>query len=689
MKKNSTFFLIFLAAMILLNAQEKLSPEHRNWLETVSPIITRTEREVFLKLKTNQERDKFIQLFWKRRDPLPDTEQNEFYEEYMKRVRFADLNFGRESSKKGSQTERGYFYLLLGPPLERQIYATSSEVWPLELWFYKGEQEYGLPPFFYLIFYQPEGLGEYRLYRPGVEGPEKLAIPALSGRVLNRTTAYQMVKKISSELANASLSYLPGEGTLGTSDLSSDTVISTAHSLPEKKFSDAYARNFLYYKDYVETDYTHNFIENNFKVKVFKNAEHFYLHWTLEPKKINFAFYKDKYYASFQMVLRMEDFEGNLVLEKEEEIPLEISPEDYKQHERQLFAFQDILPVIPGNFRLFLLLKSKTAKDFTSFQTEVSVPQDNAGPLLSNLILYHGRKELEEGQKGRFKAFTFERNQYVINAQSNFLPQEEMGLYCQLYNFKEKNNGSLLIEIFSIDSESPVRSYKKPLREVLAPDRSGIDIGPLSLSTLKPGYYRILASIIDENETKLLSERENFILLSQAYPVIPWTYSKFHNFFPDPEQLYILASQYFMTKEYQLARSSLEQALKLKDAANIRLLLAKTLYALRRYKDSLAIISPVYQATQEREAAKIIAVNYAGLEDWSSALVYLEKLMEQATEISVLNLAAECYLNLNQPEKALPLLRKSLELNPNQDKIKELEKKAKKLQGQEAGFSHL
>jgi tetratricopeptide (TPR) repeat protein len=52
--------------------------------------------------------------------------------------------------------------------------------------------------------------------------------------------------------------------------------------------------------------------------------------------------------------------------------------------------------------------------------------------------------------------------------------------------------------------------------------------------------------------------------------------------------------------------------------------------------------------------------------------------MEQAAEIEVLNLAAECYLNLNQPEKALPLLQKSLELNPNQARIKELEEKTKK-----------
>ena len=115
----------------------------------------------------------------------------------------------------------------------------------------------------------------------------------------------------------------------------------------------------------------------------------------------------------------------------------------------------------------------------------------------------------------------------------------------------------------------------------------------------------------------------------------------------------------------------------------MRLLLGKVLYALHRYQDSLTVVFPVYQSAGEREAAKLIAAkliaaNYAALEDWTSALSYLEKLMTQATEISVLNLAAECYLNLNRPEKALPLLRKSLELNPAQTHIKDLEDKTKK-----------
>ena len=681
MKKNFILLLILIFASFPLLSKEKISDEHKNWLDTVYPIITKIEKEIFLRLKTEEERNRFIQVFWKQHDHLPDTAENEFYKEYMKRVRFTDANFGRATSKRGSQTERGYFYLLLGPPLERQFFTTSSKLLPLELWYYQGEQEFGLPPYFYLIFYQPQGLGEYRLYYPGVEGPEKLVLPSLYGGSHNRNNAFRMIRDISAELANASLSYLPGERTSGMASFSSDTIISSVHSLPEKKFSDAYARSYLDYKDFVETDYTHNFVESSFKVKVFKNFNQFFIHWAVEPKKVNFAFYEGKYYAAFQLILRIEDTRGNPVLEKEGEIPLKITPEQYREHERQLFSFQDVLPVISGNYKLFFLLKNKTSKDFTSFQTEVSIPHEEGGPLLSNLLLYHSLEKLDESQRKKFKAFTFEGNQYLINTQNNFLPQEKMGLYCQLYNLSpevEESSASLLLEIHSLNVSTPILSLKKPLGEVLTPEGKGVDIRPFSLSSLKPGYYRIEVSILDGHGRKMFSEKESFILLSRSYPVLPWVYSKKHNRFPDSNQLFILSTQYFMTRKYDQAKVRLQQALKMKDEPRTRLLLAKSLYGLGQFQDSLTVVFPAYQSTQEREAAKIIALNYAGLKDWSSALVYLEKLMEEAAEISVLNLAAECYLNLNQPEKALPLLQKSLRLNPNQEKIKELEEKTKK-----------
>jgi tetratricopeptide (TPR) repeat protein len=71
-----------------------------------------------------------------------------------------------------------------------------------------------------------------------------------------------------------------------------------------------------------------------------------------------------------------------------------------------------------------------------------------------------------------------------------------------------------------------------------------------------------------------------------------------------------------------------------------------------------------------------MAAAYAGLKDWTSALGYLDKLLAEATEVSTLNLAGECYVRLGQPAKALPLLQKSLEINPDQPAIKDLARAA-------------
>ena len=671
--------LLLLFIIPLFSQKENLSREHQDWLETVGPIITQTEREIFLVLKP-EERTRFIQIFWKNRDPMPDTPENEFYVEYMKRVQFADANFGRQSSRKGSQTDRGYYYLLLGPPINRTIYDTVSQIIPLELWYYKGEPKYGLPSFFYLIFYQPDGIGEYRLYYPG-EGPDKLVSPQYAKSTLSRDQAYNIIKEISAELAGASLSYLPGEGTRNMPTISSSNMIlSNVQSLAEKKFPDEYARTYLSHKDYVETEYSHNFFASNFLVKVFDNFQQPFIHWTIEPKRVNFGLYEDKYYAVFQIVLKLEDLSGNPVFENTEDMTLRITPEQYKTHQRQLFAIQDVLPVISGKYKLFFLLQNKTAKDFTSFQTEISIPEKNSGPHLSDLLLYHAQTEAQQSSRGVFKAFSFGGHQFTVNAENNFTPQEEMGIFCQIYELSpvEMHNAHFLVEIFSVRATNPVLSQNKPLGDIYDPHSGGIRMSPVSLSSLDPGYYRVEGSIVDADSQKILTQKENFILLSQPYPVVPWVFTKQYGSFPDPGQLKTLATQCFMTQKYERAYAYLEQAMKLKDAPDTRLLLAKVLYALQRYKESIDIIIPVYDTVEQRESGKLLAANYVALKDWNAALPYLEKLLAKARELSVLNLAAECYIELNEPEKALPLLRESLALNPAQPAIKELEERTQK-----------
>ncbi|MCP2606673.1 hypothetical protein NLC27_03870, partial [Candidatus Aminicenantes bacterium AC-708-I09] len=116
-----------------------------------------------------------------------------------------------------------------------------------------------------------------------------------------------------------------------------------------------------------------------------------FIHWSLEPKKISFGQYKNKFYSSFELTIKIEDLKGVTIYQDTENIPLEINEEQYQKHKNQPFAFQGILPIIPGNYRLFFLLKNKVSKEFTSTQYQISVPQQGEEFYLSNLLIYFAK----------------------------------------------------------------------------------------------------------------------------------------------------------------------------------------------------------------------------------------------------------------------------------------------------------
>ncbi|MBU4254962.1 MAG: GWxTD domain-containing protein [Acidobacteria bacterium] len=671
--------LLFLLTTLLSAADEQMVPAHKEWLDLVNPIMTKTEKDVFSRLKSTREREQFIRLFWKRRDPLPDTEANEFQDEYMERVRYADRHFGRSGVKRGSRTDRGFFYLLLGPPLDRQSYATQSQIWPLELWHYKGEQQYGLPAYFYLIFFQPEGLGEYKLYSPGVDGPERLMIPGMAEKSLTRQVAYQSLKNISGELAAASLTYLPGENPgLSTSSLSSNTVIANVGELAEKKFNDAYARHFLYYNEFVETEYTHDYINCDSQVKIFESDGQPFIHWSIEPDKLNMSSHDGNYYASIQVVLRLEDRAGGLVYEKEENIPITITPEERERFERRPMAFQDMLPAAPGDYKIFLLLQNRTAKNFTSFDTVLHVPGSSKNPTLSPLLLYQSSERLNPEQQGKLKAFTFDGTQYVFSSRNSIPSDQPAGVFGQVAGLDTEGEYHLDLQFYNLDRSEYMHSIELPLRSILQKDGKGIDTGFLDLKQLPPGYYRVDVNLTDKNSGPLSKQTINFILMTRAASLLPRVFSKLHPRFPHPEHLETLASQYFMSGRYDQARDAAEKRLQMQDSLNGRLLLSRIQFGLQNYEEALRLSIPIYRQTFDREAGKTAAASYAALNNWSEAVVLLEDLLKEAQEIPVLNLAGECYLKLNQIQRALPFLQKSLQLNPDQPAIRELLKEAER-----------
>lgn len=674
------FFLPFLVFGICATAKaadkKDLSPAHKSWLAMVDPIMTSAERDVFLALTADADRDKFIQVFWKQHDTYPDTPENEFQKEYMARVAFADANFHGGANKKGHLSERGRYYLLLGPPLERQRYTTFSEIWPMELWYYKGEEQYSLPAYFYLIFYQPQGLGDYRLYYPGVEGASALTVPSIYGERRIKTTAVDTIKKVSAELANAAISYVAGDSDTNAFSMSSSALLANLSNVKEKKFADTYARSFLNFKNFVETDYTDQFVPSAFKVRVFRSNGRNYLHWTLEPDKVSFDLRQGVYTAQFELFLTLENPAGNVVYRAEDEIPIRLNEAQYKSHERRRFALQDVLPVIEGTFKLNLLLKNKTGGDFTSVEKTVAVPEETA-PRFGDLLLSHGRTPAPAAERGRLKAFVFDDVQYAFSAREEFAPGETMICYLQGAGLGQQAEDTLIFEICGLDGE-PVASDRKPLGDVLGPDGTLATSSPFDLGTVSPGYYEVRARLADADGRTVFSLKEPFILLSQPAVVAPWSLAKVRGVFPDPEGLTILATQRYLSGDFEKAVPLLEEALALKETPGARVLYARALLALGRAQDAITAAMPVYAASGDRDAGKVLALGLAAKKDWTASLVYLDKLLEEAVEVEVLNLAAECHLELGRPQIAISLLERSLGMVAEQPTARALLERARK-----------
>jgi len=130
-----TFFILFSCLTSCLSRLEKkLKPEDEEWLSLVRYIITTEERKIFLELPES-EREKFKEEFWLRRDPDPDTEENEFRDEYFRRIKLATQMFMGEG-RPGWQTDRGRIFILFGPPTERSTFPMESSGNCREIWYY-------------------------------------------------------------------------------------------------------------------------------------------------------------------------------------------------------------------------------------------------------------------------------------------------------------------------------------------------------------------------------------------------------------------------------------------------------------------------------------------------------------------------------------------------------------------------
>lgn len=172
------------------NASKKkaeLRSVYKRWMEEdVNYIITDEERKAFKALQTDEERDQFIEQFWLRRDPDPDTPENEYKDQYYERIQYANEHYA--SGIPGWKTDRGRIYVTFGKPDEIESHPAggaydrpsyegggSTTTYPFETWWYRYIE--GIGSDIEIEFVDPSGSGEYRIARSPDEKDALLYVP--------------------------------------------------------------------------------------------------------------------------------------------------------------------------------------------------------------------------------------------------------------------------------------------------------------------------------------------------------------------------------------------------------------------------------------------------------------------------------------------------------------------------------
>jgi len=302
-----------------------------------------------------------LRMFWKARDTTPGTPQNEYMVDYYARRGYAEAHYD------GIRTDRGRIYVLLGKPAEVQNFSGSEKVVDCELWIYQNEGRRGLPPMLYLLFYRRDNLGDYVLFYPGLNSSLEILSTSYMRGSVSKARAYRIIQSSFPELAKASLSVIPEEANIafaGTPN-SSATVIGQIYGLPEKEVAKGYLRNFATVEGTVDVSYSAREIAAKAAFWLTEQNGIRFLNYSILPDVIRTVKNPDGFQTAHLVFnLRVADAAGRTIVQREKEIRLKLDAAKTRAMEERKFVFNDLAPIIEGDFDVSLTLTNRTTEEF-------------------------------------------------------------------------------------------------------------------------------------------------------------------------------------------------------------------------------------------------------------------------------------------------------------------------------------
>jgi GWxTD domain-containing protein len=368
--------------------EKNLPPSYRQWLDRdVVYLITKEERNTFLRLTTDDARDKFIERFWEIRNPDPGSPANSFRDDVYQRIAYADANFSTGSGGEGWRTARGQTYITLGAPQQREKHYGAGNMRPFEIWFYSNTTP-PLPPFFYVLFYQRDNIGDYRFYSPYFNGPTELVTGVEA--VNDNTAALRMIQdSVGSEVVHIAQTLLPDEtiDQQGRISLQSDIMLSQLKSLADQP---AYKAALEKRRALLENVTSRIVVEgrnlNIVTLPVRDSHGLTRLDYALRmhsPSDLTVADNGNgRYNFAIEVRVRVFSSDNKLLFTQERKVTDSFDKTRLNTIKDRVFGFEGSLPLPPGKYRLDFLLTDWQKKVGLHAEREVVVPIVEANSLV-------------------------------------------------------------------------------------------------------------------------------------------------------------------------------------------------------------------------------------------------------------------------------------------------------------------
>jgi GWxTD domain-containing protein len=500
--------------------RKELETPYRKWLnEDVAYIITDEERTAWKRLSTDEEREQFIEGFWLRRDPTPDTVENEYKEEHYRRIAYANEHYA--SGIPGWKADRGKIYIMYGPADEVDSHPSggtyerppeegggSTSTYPFEIWRYRYIE--GIGTNIMIEFVDPTMTGEYRMT---MDPSEKDALLYVPGAGLTMMEQMGMASK--TDRFNRTDGTHLGQSLGGTpasmGEFERLEQFSKLQKPPVIKFKDLEAA--------VNTRITFNLLPVKVQadfIRVTNSSVLTNITMQLENKDLNFQLKDGIQKAVVNIYGRITTMSRRPVNVFEDTVTIDPPAAMLQEMIKRPSLYQKSIPLAPGTYRLNMVVKDIVGGNMNNYEMALNVPHFDDEKLASSSLILADVIEKVPTRSIGTGPFVVGGSKVRPRINSTFRHDEKMGIYTQLYNFgpdekTQKPNGSIDYEIVKNGTNEKIIEFTEDISKMPEASAQQVTVEKLlPLQTLKPGQYTLKMRVTDRNRNQTLTPTITF-----------------------------------------------------------------------------------------------------------------------------------------------------------------------------------